>query len=66
MEHDTMTPDALKRARTALNISQAELAHRLGLSRPSIARMESGRQAIRPVMALAMEYLLLLHNDEAA
>lgn len=57
----TMTADELKRARSILDISQAELAARLGISRLSVARMETGAQVIRTVTALAVEYLVALH-----
>lgn len=70
MTQITMTPDALKRARAILNISQAQLARELGLSRPSIARLESGqmlngrlRYPIKPVVALAVEYLVLIRDS---
>lgn len=59
----TMSPDELKRARGALNISQAGLAAALGLSRPTIARLELGILPIKAVVALAVEYLVILHSD---
>lgn len=71
MKHDTMTPDELKRARALLGISQAELARRLGLSRPNIARLESGetlpggrlRYPVKAAIALAVECLLRRRYD---
>lgn len=70
MSDPTMSPEDLKRARAVLGISQAELARRLGLSRPNIARLESGetlpngqlRYPVKPFVALAVEYLVVLHS----
>lgn len=38
--------NAIMRARKAAKLTQVELAARIGLSRPSIANIESGRQAV--------------------
>lgn len=41
-----MTPDDLKSARTKLGLSQAELAHRIGVTRNTINRWEMGLHPI--------------------
>lgn len=42
----------------ALNISQAEFARRLGVSRPSVSDLLHERRALSPSMALKLEKLL--------
>lgn len=53
-----MSPDELRQARTALGLTQTQLADILGMTRRSISRMEHGAQPIEPRTALAVRYLL--------
>jgi transcriptional regulator with XRE-family HTH domain len=52
-----MTPKQLKQIRAAMGLTQAELAARLRLWRNTVARMESGLQAITPSMELLIGYV---------
>ncbi|MGI2050023.1 hypothetical protein [Shewanella oncorhynchi] len=49
----------IKISRAYLDLTQVELANLLGLSGNSIARMERDELVIRPVVVLAIQYLLL-------
>ena len=53
-----MTRTALKRIRTALGLSQAAFADRVGVRRETVARWETGTRAIpEPVARLATRLL---------
>ncbi len=50
---DTMTPKELRKRRTALSVTQAELAARIGVHWSTVARWEQGvRQISEPVARL--------------
>jgi transcriptional regulator with XRE-family HTH domain len=53
-----MTPDELRIRRLALNLTQAELAERLGLRQPHIARWERGGAAITEMRAVWLDQKL--------
>jgi len=54
-----MTPEAIKRARQTLKLSQAQLAASLGLSRAkTISEWERGVKTPQPYIALAIAHLL--------
>src|SRR5262245_9719150 len=57
-----MTPKQLRDIRERMGLTQAELAERLRIARNSVARMENGRQAITPSMALLIEYVSKDHE----
>lgn len=52
-----MTPAQLLATRTRLNLTQSQLAEKLGLHRSAIAQMESGEKPIRLVTELAIEHI---------
>jgi len=52
-----MTSAELREARERLGLTQAELGARLGITKTSVYRMESGRQPILPVYELAVRGL---------
>lgn len=52
-----MTPQQLRDKREKLQLTQTELADRLGLTRDSIAKMESGERPIVRITELAIEHL---------
>jgi transcriptional regulator with XRE-family HTH domain len=53
-----MSPAELRARRIALNLTQAELAERLGLRQPHIARWESGAVAITAMRAVWLDQKL--------
>ena len=53
-----MTKDALKRVRKQLQMTQAELAHELGVTRGSVARWENGTHKVPEMAAKLMERLV--------
>lgn len=55
----------VKAIRESLNLTQAELAERLGIDRTSLAHMENGRKVPRPV-ALLLAALMDGQHDKAA
>lgn len=63
MSNRTMTPAQLKAARAELRLTQTEMAAALGMSRPSIARMEAGGQDIEQRTAMAVALLLLEYRE---
>ena len=54
-----MTGEVLKEKRKALNLSQAQLAEKLGVKENTIYRWEKGILPIYKTVELALEYLLL-------
>lgn len=54
-----MNGDELRRRRTALGMSQAELGRRLGTSQQTVFKWESGERNVQhpPMMDLALRYL---------
>ncbi len=56
-----MDGNELRRRRTALGMTQAELARRLGTSQQTVFKWESGATRIQhaPMMRLALRYLEL-------
>ena len=53
-----MKPHDVLDIRVRLDLTQAQLAEQLGLSRDAIARMEGGRADVQRVTQLALEHLL--------
>lgn len=58
-----MTGDELRRRRTALGITQAQLAFYLGTSQQTVFKWESGATRIQhgPMMDLALRYIEIEH-----
>lgn len=46
-----MTPEELKKVREALGLTQAELAHHMGVAANTVARWEQGARAISTQVA---------------
>jgi transcriptional regulator with XRE-family HTH domain len=63
-----MDPSAknVKSIRESLNMTQAELAERLGIDRSSLAHMENGRRVPRPVELLLASLLNSQRKGAAA
>ena len=53
-----MNTDDLRRARTRLDMTQAQLADAIGMRTNSIARMERGERPILKTTELSIRYLL--------
>lgn len=53
-----MTPNELQRARSALKLTQEELAKRIGVARNTIARWEMGAWGIPQASSMAIELLM--------
>lgn len=67
MDHDwiySSIGELVRRRRAKLNMTQAQLAPRLGLSRASIANIETGRQKllVHQIYALAEALDLTIHD----
>jgi DNA-binding transcriptional regulator YiaG len=60
----TMTGAELRRIREAMELTQRQLAERLGLTSTSVARMERGEQKIMQVTTLAVKYLRLMESKK--
>ncbi|MDH3444437.1 MAG: helix-turn-helix domain-containing protein [Deltaproteobacteria bacterium] len=60
----TMTPEALRRIRHEMGLTQRQLAERLGLTSTSVARMERGEQKIMQVTSLAVDHLRLMESKK--
>jgi transcriptional regulator with XRE-family HTH domain len=58
-----MQPDELKALRKAAGMSQAEMAHEIGMSRKAIVEMEGGKAPIEKRTGLAVELVLLRSLD---
>ena len=56
----------VKSIRESLNMTQTELAERLGIDRSSLAHMENGRKVPRPVALLLAALVDGQHNKAAA
>ena len=52
-----MTGPDLREARQSLGLTQQELAARLGVSRASVNRWETGAWPVPPMVALAAQHL---------
>lgn len=52
-----MSPSQLRAVREKLQLTQAQLADKLGLTRDAVASMEQGRRPIRPIVEIALEHL---------
>lgn len=54
IEHEYELMEALMKARADQNLSQAEIARRMGTSQPAVARLEGGRS--NPSLATLRRY----------
>lgn len=63
-EIEPMNGESLKAARAALEMTQAQLGAKLGMTPTSISRMERGTQAITPRTALAIRELQHKRREE--
>lgn len=54
-----MTPEAFRRARKQLKLSQSKLATELGMTRNAVYYMERGERPVVHATMLAVEYLLV-------
>jgi transcriptional regulator with XRE-family HTH domain len=61
-----VTPEELRIRRVALNLTQAELAERLGLRQHHISRWESGTVAITAMRAVWLDVKLRALEQTAA
>lgn len=61
-----MTGDELKQRRLRLDLTQTELAERLGLTRDAISKMEAGVRPIVEVSELAIEHLFCIQRKKKA
>jgi DNA-binding XRE family transcriptional regulator len=59
-----MTGIELRKARTRLHMTQAELAEAIGMQRNSIARMERDRLPVMRTTELALKYLLVTESKK--
>jgi len=53
----TWTPEQIKLLRLRTNWTQADLAHRLGVSRRTVEAWESGLRTMRPIAARMLDLL---------
>jgi len=61
--HIDLSPETLKANREALNLTQPGLAKSLNLSADMVSSMERGRRGIKQTTAMAVMYLLEIHED---
>jgi DNA-binding transcriptional regulator YiaG len=59
-----MSPQELRQARKALELSQQGLAELLQTTRNTVARWERGEQTITHITGLAIQYLLLTQKTK--
>ena len=60
----TMTRQELRRIRKAMDLTQRQLAEKLGVTSTSVARMERGEQKIMQVTTLAVQYLQVMESKK--
>lgn len=63
---DDLRPDEIRFLRELLGMTQAELAERLGVSRATINRWETGNDLVGSVQSLALRTLVAWSLDDAA
>lgn len=59
MKNTNMLPVELKKIRSALGLTQADLARSIGVSPSSMYSMEAGRRQISKTVGLALRYRLV-------
>lgn len=59
-----MAKFTLKAVRVTMNMTQSELADKLGVSRESVIAWESGKTEIKPCIVYALCYLSGINSDD--